>query len=578
MKKLLIIISLFLFSCEQENKNFSLSDIWEGEPDSGFRKLKTIKAKDYMVSSGHKLASQAGVEMINKGGNAIDAAIAVQFALNVVEPHSSGIGGGSFLLFYDKKKGKTIFFNGRETAPKLAKEDMFLQKDGTPKDFLNAVKGGLSVGTPGTLKALFEAHQKYGALPWKDLFGPAIKIANEGFVVSERYVKLSDKIKHLREFSETSEIYLNNKKLYQEGDIIKNKKLAQTFEILSDKGIKPFYEGKIAKDIVNIVQNSPVNPGYLSLEDLKNYNITIGDLICMKYRKIYKICTMPPPSSGITMLQTLGILENFDFSKLEPNSLETTKLIVDATRLAYLDRNEYLGDKSIVPIKKLLDKKYLKKRSLLIKNGIKNDYLKAGDFGQEYSGLINEDAFEKPSTTHISIIDKQGNAVSMTSSIEYFFGSGISVNGFLLNNQLTDFAFQPEKNGKKVANRIIPLKRPRSSMSPSFVFDQNGNLILIVGSPGGPRIPQFVAKTIINYLDFGYDLQKAISAPTFVVLNDVIELEKGQKIAKFKKPLEKLGYKTRIVEIVSGVQAIAIKNNKLYGASDPRREGEAIGK
>jgi len=580
MKKIASLLSiLFIFACTTNKNNFSLSDIWVGEPDSGFRNLETIEAKNYMVSSGHRLASEAGNEIIEKGGNAIDAVIATQLVLNVVEPHSSGIGGGAFILFYNKKTGKTEFFNGRETAPSLSKNDMFLDKNGQPKQFLDAVKGGLSVGTPGVLKAMYVAHQKHGKLPWKDLFRPAIKVAQNGYKATERYHKLSDKIKYLKDFEGTNKTYLSNDgDSYKKGELIKNPELAQTFELISKKGIDSFYNGEIGKNIVKAVKDSVHNPGYLRLKDLRNYNIKEGNLLCAKYREEYNICTMPNPSSGVTVLQTLGILENFNLKDLGANSLESVKLITDATRLAYADRNEFLGDKTLVNLKKLLEKKYLKSRANLIKSGQKLQNVKPGNFNKKYANLtFNENAHEAPSTTHMSVVDKEGNAVSMTSSIEYFFGSGITVNGFLLNNQMTDFSFLPTKNGQEVANQIIPGRQPRSSMSPTFVFDKNNNLLLVVGSPGGPRIIQFVAKTIINYLDFGMDLQKSISAPTFVVLNDIIELEKGQDIVNLQKPLENLGYKTKIIEIVSGVQAIALKNNKLYGASDPRREGVAIG-
>jgi gamma-glutamyltranspeptidase/glutathione hydrolase len=579
--KSFLILALFSFAaCSNKfsKTSFSLSDVWVGEPDSGFRDLKKVEGKKYMVSSANEIASKAGAQMLEKGGNAIDAMIATQLVLNVVEPHSSGIGGGAFLLYYDKKSGETIYFNGRETAPALAKSDMFLDKNGKPREFKDVVQGGLSVGVPGALKLMKEVHEKYGKLSWESLFEPAIKVANEGFVVSERFNKLSTSISYLTKFDETAEIYLKKGgKPYEVGEKITNQKLANTFEKIAKNGIDDFYKGAIANDIVEAVQNSVVNPGYLSLADLKKYHTTKGKLLCAKYREKYKICTMPLPSSGATMLQILGILENFDLAKLQPNSLESTHLIIEASRLAYADRNEYFGSSSLVPLSKLLNKKYLKSRAALIDQNQAMKAVNPGKFKQK-KDLDVVDNKEMPSTTHMSIVDAEGSAVSMTSSIEYFFGSALSVDGFLLNNQLTDFSFLPEKNGKKIANRLIPKKQPRSSMSPTFIFDNEGNLKMVVGSPGGPRIIQFVVKAIVNHLDFGLDVQESISAPSFVVLNDVVELEKNQKITELEPALNKMGHKTKVIEIVSGVSAVVLDQNKLEGGSDPRREGVAIGK
>lgn len=580
MKKISLLFAfLLLASCNNKSQNFSLSDTWIGEPDSGFRDLKAVESKSYMVASASEVSSKAGTEMLAKGGNAIDAAIATQLVLNVVEPHSSGIGGGGFLLFYDKKSGKTIYFSGRETAPAKSHSRMFLNKEGQPRQFNDAVRGGLSVGTPGLLKAMKEAHNKYGKLPWKDLFQPAIKAALNGFTVSERFHALSTNISYLKDFGETAEIYLDkNGKAYAVGEKITNPKMAVTLEEIANHGTRSFYQGKIAQDIVSAVQNSKINPGYLSLSDLKNYRVKKGDLICESYRKKYKICTMPLPSGGSTLLQIMGILENFDLAKLQPNSPEAVHLIVEATRLAYADRNEYLADISNVPLNKMLDKKYLKSRAALIDLNKAMTQVEAGKFIANDNNLtMNNRAVELPSTTHLSVLDADGNAVAMTSSIEYFFGSAISVDGFLLNNQLTDFSFAPEKNGKKVANRLEPGKQPRSSMSPTFVFDKKGKLIMVVGSPGGPRIIQFVAKAIVNHLDFGLDVQQSISLPSFVVLNDVVELEKNQDITKLSSSLNKMGHKTKILPIVSGIHAITIDQNKISGGADPRREGVAVG-
>ena len=582
LKFLLIFAVLTFSSCAKQNhkSSFSLSDVWIGEPDSGFRDLKIVEGKKYMVASATELSSKAGAEMLAKGGNAIDAMIATQLVLNVVEPHSSGIGGGALLLYYDKKTGQTIYFNGRETAPENSKSDMFLDAKGKPREFSDVVQGGLSVGVPGALKLMKETHNKYGKLPWAQLFEPAIKIARDGFVVSERFHNLSASISYLKKFDETAEIYLNkNGKAFAVGEKVTNKKLAETFEKIAENGIDDFYSGKIANDIVSAVQNSKTNPGYLSVNDLKNYRVKKGELLCAKYRAKYKVCTMPLPSSGATMLQILGILENFDLAKLKANSPEAVHLIIEATRLAYADRNEYLGDSSLVPLQKLLDKKYLKSRAALIDLNHAMTKVEAGKFAPTNKNLtLNNKVAELPSTTHMSIVDAAGNAVSMTSSIEYFFGSALSVDGFLLNNQLTDFSFEPEKNGKKVANRLEPHKQPRSSMAPTFVFDNQGKLLMVVGSPGGPRIIQFVVKAIVNHLDFGLDAQQSISLPSFVVLNDLVELEKNQNIVQLKSALNKMGHETKVIEIVSGIGAVVVDKNKITGGADPRREGVAVGR
>lgn len=581
LKIFLIFVVLAFSACANKNhkSSFSLSDVWVGEPDSGFRDLKVVEGTKYMVASATEASSKAGAAMLAKGGNAIDAMIATQLVLNVVEPHSSGIGGGALLLYYDKKTGQTVYFNGRETAPANSKSDMFLDKNGKPREFNDVVQGGMSVGVPGALKLMKETHKKYGKLPWAQLFEPAIAIADNGFVVSERFHNLSASISYLKKFDETAEIYLNkNGKPFAVGEKITNKKLAATFRKIAKEGINDFYSGKIANDIVSAVQNSKTNAGYLSASDLKNYRVKKGELLCAKYRGKYKVCTMPLPSSGATMLQILGILENFDLAKLQPNSAEGVHLIIEATRLAYADRNEYLGDSSLVPLAKLLDKKYLKSRAALIDSKHAIAKVEAGKFTPENKNLtLNNKAAEMPSTTHMSIVDAEGNAVAMTSSIEYFFGSALSVDGFLLNNQLTDFSFEPQKNGKKVANRLEPHKQPRSSMSPTFVFDEKGKLLMVVGSPGGPRIIQFVVKAIVNHLDFGLDVQQAIALPSFVVLNDVVELEKNQNITNLKSALNKMGHETKVIEIVSGISAVALEKNKITGGADPRREGVAVG-
>ena len=576
-QKIIAVIFIFfstIFFAEAKN----LSDEWVGEPASNFRILKSVKAQKHVIVTADEAASKAGEEMLKKGGNAIDAAIAAQMVLNVVEPQASGIGGGGFLLYYDAKSKKTSYFNGRETAPDKAYPEMLL-KDGKPREFNDVVQGGLSVATPGALKILKETHEKYGKLKWAELFEPAIKLARDGFIVSPRLHTLMANISYLKNFDEAAKIYLKaDKSPYKVGDMIKNQSFADTLKTIADQGIETFYKGKIANDIVDAVQHSKINPGVLSAKDLKNYRSKKGDLICAQYRGKYKICSMPLPSSGgVTVLQILGILENFDLAKLKPQSPEALHLVMEATRLAYADRNEYLGDISGVPLQKMLDKNYLKSRAALIDRKKALQKVEAGKFNETKNLTFNNAAVELPSTTHLSVVDDEGNAVSFTSSIEYFFGSALMVDGFLLNNQMTDFSFLPEINGKPVANRIEPNKQPRSSMTPTFVFDQNDNLLMVVGSPGGPRIIQYTLRTILDVLDWKLDVQKAISMPNYVVLNDVVELEKNTAITKLQRPLKKMGHQVLIKELTSGIHAITIENDGMKGGADPRRDGIATG-
>lgn len=556
------------------------NDVWSGEPFSSFRDLKTVSAKKHLISTSHQLASQVGEEILARGGNAIDAAIAAQMVLNLVEPQSSGIGGGAFLLYYNAKDKTTHYFNGRETAPEKSNSKMFLDENGNPRKFNDVVRGGLPVGTPGLLKILKEVHSKYGKLPWEELFSPAINLAKQGFPMDERIHAIAENVSYLKDFDGFAKMYLKaDGKPKDLGTIITNPALAQTFSTIAKEGIEPFYSGKIANDMVNAVQNSKTNPGYLSLNDLKNYQIKEGDLICGNYRVKYKVCSMPLPSSGgIAILQILGILENFDLSKFKPNSAEAVHLISEAVRLGYADRNKYVADVADVPIEQMLDKTYLKKRSELINPKQAMPSANAGEFITKTSFVIDKNAAELPSTTHLSIVDNEGNAIALTSSIEYYFGSVLSVDGFMMNNQLTDFSFVPEIDGKPVANRLEPGKQPRSSMSPTFVFDENNNLIMVVGSPGGPRIIQYVLKTIIAYLDWKLDIQSSISLPNFTTINDTIELEKRTKLEKLQPELEKMGHKVKIIDSISGIHAIVIKPTGLEGGADPRRGGEAIGK
>ena len=574
MKQLLFIFIL-LFSC----KNYHYStDNWQGEGFTGNKKnSQLITTRKYIIATSEELASQAGAKILKNGGNAIDVAIASQMVLNVVEPQSSGIGGGLFLLYHHHKTNENIYFNGRETSPNKSFDKMFLNNQGKARP-LHSALGGLSVGTPGTLSALYLAHQKYGKLPWKKLFSPAIKLAQNGYPLTNKTVANLQKYPHLKQFVDMAIYYDDKKNPKPVGTIIKNPALAKTLTIIANQGIKPFYQGEIAKKIIHKVQNSAINPGLLELDDLANYKPKTGKLLCSTYRS-YKICTMPPSSSGITVLQTLGILENFDLKKYQPNSTPAIHLIAEATKLAYADRNQYIYDSTSVPTSQMLDKQYLKQRASLINLEKSQQKFTYGFFNKIPIQTIG-DTIDKPSTTHIVILDKHKNAVSMTSSIEYIFGSGIMAEGFFLNNQLTDFSMMPvDTTGNLVANRVLPNHRPRSSMSPVFVFDDKDRLIMATGSPNGPRIIQHVLKVLIAVLDWQLNIEQAISLPNFIALNSKLELEENTEIVNLSKQLQKLGHQTEITIIPSGLQAFYIdyNTNKIYGSADYRRNGVAVG-
>ncbi len=612
----MFLIFLGYFYLNFFSDTFANNDNWKTEPATAKQQLKSRAAEKFIVSTASKFATNAAVEIIKKGGNAVDATIAAQMVLNLVEPYSSGIGGGGFLLYYNKKTGTSEYFNGRETAPSQSFSSMLLDKNGKEIEFEKLIQGGLSVATPGILKMLETAHNKYGKLPWKDLFEPAINLAETGFPLSLRLHKMLNHIEYLQNFPESLSIYKSNKNdpasdILPVGSIIKNQKLAETFVKIAENGSKEFYFGKTAKEVVKAVNNSKINPGILSLQDLSSYNVRQGDLICGQYRKKYKICSMPPPSSGgVTLLQILGILDNFSFAKANILDYKNIHIIAEATKIAYADRDKYIADTDNIPLKLMLSKEYLKKRANEISIKRANNNVIFGDFSKEKKQsratsstiAVDKNHQEPASTTHLSIIDADGNAVSLTSSIEYYFGSALSVNGFFLNNHMTDFSRFPEVSGVNVANSISPNKQPRSSMTPTFIFNnENDKLIAVIGSPGGPRIIQFVAKVVIGLIDFNLDIQDIANLPNFIALNNVIELESGTYITKKANQLKKIGHKTEIKDITSGINAVVdyenlqesrkpykvsikkehnnYKNQKqYYGATDPRREGLVAGK
>ena len=576
-------------SIENKNQNAKASPKVATEQQTAAKKPliqqdvdKSIRASEHMVVAANPLAARAGIEILKMGGSAIDAAIATQLALNVVEPQSSGIGGGAFLMHYKSKSRVIEAYDGREKAPASATSDMFLKPDGSRPNFYDVVPGGLSVGVPGAVRMLELAHKKHGKLPWAKLFGPAIKLAEEGFKISPRLYSLVKIDRFLKDF-QASRKYFYNANGYAKpvGTLLLNKPLAETFRQIAKDGAAAFYTGPIAAKIINTINNSPKNPGKMVLSDLANYEAVERQPVCSFYRK-WLVCGMPPPTSGgITTLQILGLLQGKNLSRLKPGSTLATHLITEASRLAFADRNKYLADDDFVPVPKsrLIDPGYLAKRAKLISETKTMGRARPGVIrlknARNYSSY---ESFEGESTSHISVVDNERNAVSLTSSIENAFGSRLMVGGFLLNNQLTDFSFSPTSLGSPVANRVEPNKRPRSSMSPMLVVDSSAKLVMVIGSPGGSRIIGYVAKTIIAALDWNKGIQTAINMPHFINRNGTTDLERGTTLEALKPSLEKLGHKVRLRKLTSGLHGIFInKAGILFGGADTRREGIAVG-
>jgi gamma-glutamyltranspeptidase/glutathione hydrolase len=554
--------------------------IREPEADTGLIVKKAVKGHGFMISAANPYASEAGYKILSKGGSAIDAAIATEMVLTLVEPQSSGIGGGTFILHWDNKNKSLITYDGRETAPENADENLFLQKNGKPVRWIDAVVGGRSVGTPGLLAALKKAHDNYGKLPWEALFEDAILLAEQGFIVSPRLEKLlAQQINPgVTKLTAIKNYFYPNGQQVKAGDLLKNPQLANVFRTIAKQGIKPFYQGWIAKSIVQAVQHSAIAPGLLSLDDLKNYHAITRQPVCGPYHH-YKICGMGPPSSGgIAVIQILAQLERFNLADMKVNSLEAIHLFTQSSRLAFADRARYIADADFVnvPVQELTNQHYLAKRSQLI--------TLEKDMGKAIAGeplldnnQADDQAIEMPSTSHLSIIDQQGNAISMTSSIEMGFGSAVMVEGFILNNHLTDFSLVPQVNGKPVANKLAPHKRPRSSMAPTIVLNNDNSLKLLVGSPGGSRIINYVAQTIIGVLDWQLDPQQAIDLDHVTNRNKVTTLEQGRNIVYLRDELEKKGHKVVVSPLNSGLHAIEVLADKsLIGGADPRREGKVF--
>lgn len=551
----------------------------EPEAATGIESKDFASTNEYMVVAANPYAAWAGKQIIEAGGSAIDAAVAIQAMLTLVEPQSSGIGGGSFIMYWDNESKKLHTFDGRETAPGAASPSLFV-KDREVMSWRDAVVGGTSVGVPGVLKALDMAHKKFGKLEWEALFIDSIMQAKNGFVVSPRLEKLLSLNMHpgISAFPESRNYFKPNGEFLKSGSLKKNPLLATTLETIAKEGAEAFYTGSLAEKIAERVRLSPINPGLLKASDLEKYEAIERSPMCNPYRE-FKICGMAPPSSGgVTMYSIIKALEKFDLSKYGANSEEFIHLFSQASALAFADRSLYIADLDFLDVSAvpLINPAYIRERAESISL---DKPFAVENAGKPYANLhVGQDnAYEKMSTSHISIVDKQGNSVSMTSSIEFMFGSGLFVEGFLLNNQLTDFSLDPVNDNAPVLNRVQANKRPRSAMSPSMVFDKNNELMLVVGSPGGSRIINYVAHTILNVLDFDMSIQEAISLPRITNRNDVTTLEKGTNIEALAKALEARGHTVKISDLNSGLHGILIKDGKYYGGADPRREGVAVG-
>jgi len=528
-----------------------------------------LAAPQAMVAAAHPLAVDAGLEVLRRGGSAVDAAIAVQMVLGVVELQASGIGGGGFLLHYDGTTHAITVYDGRETAPAGATPTMFLDRDGKPLGFREATVSGISVGVPGALAMLELAHKEQGKLAWNELFKPAIAVAREGFAVSPRLAAWLQRLPLLRNEPDIRATYFNaDSSPKKVGDRVSNSALAETMQLIADQGVQAFYQGAIAAEMVERVR-SHVRPGTLSLADLADYRPIKREAVCGPYR-IWVVCGVPPPSSGgIAILQVLELIEPFDIWRDAPDSLRVLHLLAEASRLAFADRDRYVADPAFVavPVAGLLSPAYLAERRTLI----------SPDRSMGTVGPGLPPGYIERGTSHVSIVDRWGNAVSFTTTIEAPFGAQIMLRGFLLNNELTDFSALPEAGGKPVANRVEPGKRPRSSMSPTLILDRDRKLVATLGSAGGTRIIGDTLQAGIGLLDWNLSIQDALALPRIANMNGPTELEAGTPLAGQADALRAMGHQVQVRSHEGGLTGVRRVGDGWEGAADPRRDGVAKG-
>ncbi len=593
-----VALAVVLASCSTPGANFSYSVPNQPEGSSGYTEKPGWATTKFAVAAANPLATDAGYQILKAGGSAVDAAIAVQMVLTLAEPQSSGIGGGAFMLHFNGKDVEA--FDGRETAPAAADEKLFIGADGKPMGFYDAVVGGRSVGTPGTVRMLELAHKQYGKLPWAKVFEPAITLAEGGFKVSARLNSLLAAEAHLKKDPVAAAyFYRADGTPHPVGHVLRNPALADVLRRIASGGSKALLEGDIAQAIVDKVQKHPTNPGKLTLSDLAGYQAVKRQPICSDYRANahdFRICGFPPPSSGaIAVGQILGLLSNTNAASLPLQdglpSADWLHLYTEASRLAFADRAQYLGDPAFVQPPagnwmSLLDPAYLADRARLIGQSPTSPSMKTaqpgtpGGMKTSYAPMPEQAEY---GTSHISIVDGDGNAIAMTTTIEDGFGARQMVRGFLLNNELTDFSFAPtDAAGKPVANRVQPGKRPRSSMAPTLVFDKaSGALVMSGGSPGGALIIHYTAKTLYGVLNWGMLPQQAINLPNFASLNGPTVLEEKRFPPATVEALKARGAEVREANMTSGLQAITrgqAHGAKVWmGGADPRREGVVMG-
>ena len=539
---------------------------------------QAAKSERVIVAS-HPLATEAGLAMLKRGGSAVDAAIAAQMVMTLVEPQSSGIGGGLFLLHFEAKTRAIDNYDGRETAPQSVTPNLFMGADGKPLSYVDAVVGGRSVGVPGVVATLWLSHQEHGKLPWADLFKPAIELARDGFKVSPRLAKVVGLVPSLVLIPDTANYFRPNGKGLAEGDIVRNLALAETLRLIAQLGPDGFYKGKVAQAIVDAVSTAPRGAVALTLKDLQSFKPRKRKSLCSSYRA-YRLCGMGPPSSGgVTSIQILKVLERFDIASLAPRSAKAVHLFSEAQRLAFADRAAFIGDPDfvMVPLPGMIDQRYLRRRSALIdiQTALAQAKVRPGNpkgAGRTLRRLRIPD-HSKPSTAHVSIIDEDGNAVAMTTTVEGPFGSHLMAGGFVLNNQLTDFSFEPKTDNRRFANAPDAGKRPLSSMSPTLVFDRKGKLFAVIGSPGGWRIIPYVSKTLIGLLDWKMDMAQAVSLPNVTSRSAVVELEEKSGLEGVAEELRAMGHEVKFAEHTSGLNGFRITAKGIDAVADPRREG-----